>query len=209
MRVSLLTIIVLSLAPAALGQMSSGQRVVDFQQLAALFSKRYAFVEWKATTIPYDGLNLAPWLDRVKSAKDDLEYFEICSEYVAGYQDGHTVFQVPSDFQADLGITADLYSGKVLIDGIDRTRLAAPDYPFEIGDELIALDGRNMDQWIADMMLRVGDGNRSSSRRNRRGNPAHRRAGGLRASRGFESRCSQRSATPQAGRDPLGYSRGD
>ena len=60
-----------------------------------------------------DGLDIAPWLERVAKSKDDLEYFEICAEYVATFRDSHTAFLLPSDYQARLPITVDDYDGKI------------------------------------------------------------------------------------------------
>lgn len=101
-------------------QMSLDQKMSDFQQLAGLFSKRYAFTEWKKQAIHFDSLNIAPWLSRINSSKDDLDFFEICMEYVAANQDGHTAFELPSSFTAILNFTVDVYDGKLLIDNIDR-----------------------------------------------------------------------------------------
>jgi len=64
-------------------------------------------------SIQYDGLQLQPWLNQIGQSQTDLDYFEICSEYVAKYQDGHSIFLLPSTFYATLGFTTDLYSGKV------------------------------------------------------------------------------------------------
>src|SRR5215468_8888896 len=84
-------------------QLSTDQRVFDFQSLAALFEKRYAPADWKFQAFGFDLFDLKPWLDRVRAAKDDLEFFEIEAEYVAKLQDTHTGFQIPSNYAARLG----------------------------------------------------------------------------------------------------------
>jgi hypothetical protein len=93
---SLLLYLVLSFP--ALGQLAPEQKLLDFQMLAANFAKRYAFTEWKLDALRWDSLNLAPWLARVSQSQSDLEFFEICAEYVAKNQDGHTALILPSDF---------------------------------------------------------------------------------------------------------------
>lgn len=160
-----LTCLLLFAALPAAAQLSPDQKSADFQELAALFAKRYAFIEWKNDTIHFDGLNLRPWLDRIKNSRDDLDFFEICAEYVAQYQDGHTHFELQSDFNATLGLTADIYDGKILIDSIDRTRLPADAFPMTVGDELIALDGKNLAVWISDITRLFGDGNPRTANR--------------------------------------------
>ncbi len=78
----------------------------------------------------------------MRSAKDDLEYYEIASQYVAQLQDTHSTYRVPSSFVANLGITVDIYDGKVLIEQINRTLLPQAKFPFSVGDEVISVDGK-------------------------------------------------------------------
>ena len=124
-----------------------------------MFAKRYAFTEWKQTALNWDSLNLTPWLTRVSQSKSDLEFFEICAEYVAMNQDGHTAFILPSSFDAQLPFDVDLYEGKFVVDWIDRTQLRAGDYPFVVGDELVSIDGVSAAEQAAKLAVFVGDGN--------------------------------------------------
>src|SRR6516162_10127362 len=160
---AVLLLIIVALPVSA--QMTTDQRVFDFQNLAALFDKRYAPADWKLQAFGFDMFNLKPWLDRVRAAKDDLEFFEIEAEYVANLQDTHTGFQITSTFTARLGattipipslntygifigMTVDVYDGKVLIDSISRTALPTATYPFQVGDELVSVDGVSANDWI-------------------------------------------------------------
>jgi hypothetical protein len=93
----------------------------------------------------FDLLQIGPWLDRVAQSADDLEFFEIMLEYVASLDDTHSSFSVPSTFFADLGFFVDIYDNRVLIESINRTRLPVQQYPFQIGDELISVDGSPVD----------------------------------------------------------------
>ncbi|MFB3825219.1 MAG: S41 family peptidase [Bryobacteraceae bacterium] len=129
--------------------MTAEQRVHDFNQLAAVFAKRYAPYEWKKQVAGFDLLDTAPWLDRVRRAKDDLEFMEICSEYVARLDDTHTQYTSPGRMIADLGFYVDIYDGKVLVEQINRARLPAARFPFQVGDELVSLDGKTAEEWIA------------------------------------------------------------
>src|SRR3954454_6007654 len=153
-----LAVIVLALGSLSSAEMSPNQRALDFQQLASLFAKRYAFLDWKQDAIKFDALNLKPWLDRVGAAKSDIEYFEICAEYAAAFKDGHTGFGLPSDFVATLGFSVELYDGRPLIDNIDRKRLPEDKFPFQIGDELISVDGRTVRDWLSDISRLNGGG---------------------------------------------------
>jgi C-terminal processing protease CtpA/Prc len=151
---------------ALFGQMTVDQRVNDFQQLGALMSRRYSLVEWKANAFQYDVLDLRPWLERVRAAKDDLEFYEICTEYIARLQDGHSAFLMPSVFSATLGFEVDLVNDdKIIVDSITRTRLPLEKYPFEPGDELVSIDGKQAKDILATLKPLFGSGNtRSASR---------------------------------------------
>lgn len=137
-----------ALAAPLAAQMTSEQRLFDFQALAAMYSRNYAPYEWKKQVFGFDLLDLKPWLERVRLAKDDLDFYEICAAYVAGLNDAHSTFRLPSTFSATLGFTADIYDGKLIIDGISRSRLSTADYPFEIGDELVSIDSRPVGEWL-------------------------------------------------------------
>jgi hypothetical protein len=127
------------LTPTCFAELSVDQRLLDFQSLAAVFSKDYAFYEWKRDAIKFDGLDLAPWLTRVRSAKDDLEFWNICAEYVASFQDSHTYFLLPSSYYAWLGFSVDIYDGKVMVDSVDSTAFTGVP-PVSAGDELISTE---------------------------------------------------------------------
>jgi len=164
-RVSLSFAAVLLLAAQLPAQLTTEQRVFDFQNLAALYAKRYAPLDWKKRALGFDAMDLKPWLERVRNAKDDLEFFEIQAEYVARFQDTHAHFTMTSSFVANLGITVDIYEGKVLLDGINRTALPAVDFPFQIGDELLSMDGEPVEDLIARFGKLYAYGNPESTRR--------------------------------------------
>lgn len=160
----LLATITLAAAPAW-AQLTVEQRVFDFQGLASLYAKRYAPMAWKRQVANFDGLNIAPWLTRVRAAKDDMEFLELCKEYVASYDDVHTSFYAPGSLLADSGLGADIYDGKVLIDFVDRTLLPRTRFPIEIGDEVISLEGKPVEQAISDFTRLHKMANPASSRR--------------------------------------------
>ncbi len=129
--------------------MTPAQRRTDFEQLTAFVNRAYAPYEWKLSLFGFDALNAAPWLERVAQAKDDLDYYEICAEYVASLRDLHSGFYVPSDFTAAAPLYVDYYDGKPLIEYIVRSLLPQSRYPFEVGDELISVDGQAVEDWVA------------------------------------------------------------
>jgi len=66
------------LVPVCPAQMSIDQKIADFNQLVALYNKNYGPYEWKKTAFDYDLLKTAPWIDRIKTSSDDLQFYQIC-----------------------------------------------------------------------------------------------------------------------------------
>jgi hypothetical protein len=130
--------------PLGWGDLTVDEKLVDFQTLVGIFNKNYAPYEWKRDVIGYDLLDTAGYIDRIKSTATDLEFYDLCSEFISRLQDSHSNFQTPSTFFAVLGIHVDVYDGKFIIDDIQPR--AAVRFPVSIGDELLAIDGIPMDE---------------------------------------------------------------
>lgn len=157
---SLLTAVCLSAQ-----NLTPAQKEADFRYLASLYSTYYAPLDWKKQLFGFDALKINPWLDRVAKTQNDLDFYEVCVEYVAGLNDTHTYFDIPSDFVARTGFSVDLYDGKLLIDSISRTLLPARDYPFAIGDELVSVDGVDALQLLETFVKYETQGNVRAARR--------------------------------------------
>jgi len=128
-------------APLAFADLTPDQKAAEFQQLSAIYSKNYAPYEWKRDTQNFDLLHLIPWLERARATKDDLDFADLMVEYVSKLNDGHDVLTLRSTYFAYLGFDVDFYDGKPLIEFIDRALLPRTRFPFDIGDELISIDG--------------------------------------------------------------------
>ncbi len=123
------------------------QRVSDLTQLASQYAKNYGPYEWKRDVQGFDLMRLTPWLQRVQHS-DDLDFQEALIEYVASLNDAHDLIAFPTTFSASLPMSVDIYEGKVLIDGINRTLLPSAQFPFAIGDEVVSFDGRPVQEVI-------------------------------------------------------------
>jgi len=146
-------------------QLTSDQKVADFQYLASLYAKNYGPYEWKRDAIKFDLLDIGPWVAKVSATKTDLEFFDVMSEYVAGLNDAHDGYSLPSNFVARLNFSVDVYEGQLLVDFINRARLPAAEFPFLTGYELVSIDGVDA-QRIVDRYLRYSvAANEKSTRR--------------------------------------------
>jgi hypothetical protein len=137
----LAAVLVCTAVPEAFGQLAMDQKVADFNQLAALYAKRYAPYELRRDVFGFDLYNLKAWLDQVAKSTDDIAFYDICVKYVASLQDSHDEFTIPSFFEAWLHMDVDIYDGKVLIGFIDRNYLPRAKFPFVLGDEIVSVDG--------------------------------------------------------------------
>ena len=149
----------------AVAQLSTDQRAFDFQVLASLYAKRYAPASWKRQLLNVDIFNIAPWLTRVRAAKDDIEFLELCKEYVSSFDDLHTSFSAPGSLVADTGLFTDIYDGKVYVDGVNRTTLPRARYAIDVGDEVISLDGKPVEEVLTETMRLQKMGNPITTRR--------------------------------------------
>ena len=145
--------------------LTSAQKEADFRYLASLYSTYYAPLDWKNQLFEFNALNLKPWLDRVAKTTTDLDFYELCVEYVASLNDSHDAFSLTSDFVARLGFGVDIYDGVLLIDTLDRTVLPLPTYPFTVGDELLSVDGVSGEQLLQDFAKYAPQSNPVSTRR--------------------------------------------
>jgi hypothetical protein len=131
----------LAFAPSLLAQLTPAQKTADFIQLVGLYAKNYAPYELRRDVFGFDLYNIQSWLDQINKSTDDLSFYDICTRYVASLQDSHDEFITPSDFEAFLGMDTDIYDGKVLIGDIDPFILPSSKYPFQLGDEVVSVDG--------------------------------------------------------------------
>jgi hypothetical protein len=141
-RSILILLISAAVCPA---QMTPVEKAMDFTQLAATYAMNYGPIQWKRDALGFDLLNIGDWLNKAMNTQDDLDFYELCVSYVASLNDAHDSFTLPVDpvlgYQAYLGFTVDVYDGKTIIEFIDRTQLRTQDFPFQIGDELVSVDG--------------------------------------------------------------------
>ncbi len=141
------------------GALTPEQKEQDFQTLSAIYAKRYAPANWKFQSLGVNVFDLRPWLAEVRASKDDLEFIEIMMRYVASFQDTHVSLAMPSNFVARLGMSVDLYDGKIVIELITRAQLPAANYPFVAGDELLSIDGRPALELAQEFSRLQGQGN--------------------------------------------------
>jgi Peptidase family S41/PDZ domain len=146
-RLLFVVLLVLCVAPGCFAQLTHEQKISDFKALVGLYNKNYGPYEWKKDVFNFDLLQIQPWLDQVANSTSDLAFYDICVRYVASLHDSHDEFVLPSEYEAFLPLTADIYDGRVLIDSLDPS-LDTSVYTFTVGDEIVSLDGISVNTWI-------------------------------------------------------------
>jgi hypothetical protein len=149
----------LSLAIASAQGLSPAQKESDFRYLADLYNTYYAPLAWKAEVFHFDATDIKPWLERAAQTKTDLDFYELCAEYVNSLNDTHDSFVLLSDYSASLGFSVDLYDGVLLFESITRSRLPVAAYPFTIGDQLVSVDGEDALELAARLAKYAAQGN--------------------------------------------------
>ena len=152
-------------AAVAIAALTPDQKELDLRIVAAEYAKLYAPYEWKRDAIGFDFYNLSPWIARVRATKTDIEYYEVMGQYVASLQDSHATFSIYSSFTYSSPIHVDLYDGKAIVDNINRIGLPVSQFPFQIGDEIVLVNGRPVEDAINENTPLVANANVWSRRR--------------------------------------------
>src|ERR1700682_927014 len=96
MKILMISVILgLAAGVASAQNLTPEQKESDFRFLASLYEAYYAPYEWKKELLGFDVLNTKPWLERVAATTTDLDFYEICVEYVASLNDTHDRFTIP------------------------------------------------------------------------------------------------------------------
>ena len=156
---------VVCLATAAFGQLTLDQKMSDFQNIVGVYDKNYGPYDWKKQAFGYDLLSIAPWVDKIRATKDDLDFYEVMVSYVSSLNDAHDNYNLPTNFVARLNFGVDIYDGKLLVDTINRGRLPAAEFPFQIGYELVSIDGADAQKMVDGLLQYEVAANPRSTRR--------------------------------------------
>jgi len=169
MKRTVLVLLSISAGANCWGQLAPGQKLEDFQSLVSLYAKQYAPYQWKEELFNYNLFKISPWVSMVQQTTDDLGFYEVMAEYVAALNDAHSVYFNPSDFTAYLGFTTDIYDGKVLIDFKDPTVISPGQFSFQVGDEVVMVDGETTADIITNLSQFFSDANPASTSRDASG----------------------------------------
>lgn len=154
------------IAPSAQAALTVDQRLSDYNQLVSIVKRSYGPLRWKKEAIGLDFPKLVSDFEaKVRSVKNDPEFYRTLSAFLSSLKDGHTKGVIPSNYSASLGFVADLVQGKVLIETVDTLKLPQPIFPFKRGDQVLAIGGRPVEDLVREFSLINHTGNEASARR--------------------------------------------
>lgn len=138
--------------------LTEAQKLADFHQLTGLIDAQYGPKLYKKDIMGIDLAVLAnKYEEKIKSTKNNSEFYYLMVQFVAEFKDGHFGLSVPSDRTATLGFTTDYINGKVLIDEIDAKTL--PNFKFQRGDEIVLFNKLPVETEIAIIKPTISNGN--------------------------------------------------
>lgn len=119
--------------------------VNELYAMKSIYSASYAPAAWKKQYSGYDiDTEMKKGIAAVqsKSVVTIEDSRKIFSDFVYSMKDYHVSIQFNSTESAQLPLRVKGADGKLFLVDIDRTKLSSTSFPFNIGDELVTIDGR-------------------------------------------------------------------
>lgn len=129
----------------------------DMNFVGQIFENYYAPKAWKEAHV---GWNLSAELQKaqntIQKANTIREYRGALVEFLKSTADYHVGFNFYSTETATLPFQVKTVEGKSIFVFIDRKKLPVATFPFQTGDELIAMDGVPMAKLLGDIKMEIG-----------------------------------------------------
>jgi hypothetical protein len=138
---------------------------LDF--IRSAFDAQYGPGQWKET---HEGWDLDAQIAAAKATVQAnpkmtiAQYHDVLRRFFVSMKDFHVSVQFDSTESATLPFTVSGANGRYYITSIDRTKLSAASFPFNVGDELVSFGGKPISQVVAGLQARLG-GNTSLTER--------------------------------------------
>lgn len=135
-------------------QSLQNQMFTDINTVKGMFEAYYAPMAWKMSSQNWDIEKEAYNVQGIIKAKPDMsvkEYQRVLRKFLSTSRDYHVTVKFESTEAASLPFSIKGADGRFFIIDIDRPRLSLASFPFMLGDELIAFDGKPVQQAIAEI----------------------------------------------------------
>ncbi len=152
------------LTPLAARNLSTQERLADFDQLLGFMRASYGMREYKETLY---AVQLEPaaasFRDQIPGLTSDDQFYDLLSRFLAKFKDSHLAQFRPSSMSAKLGFEVRRVEGKAIITGVDRKLLPKETFPFTRGDELVSVGGRSVEATLQELRLSMSSSREASA----------------------------------------------
>jgi C-terminal processing protease CtpA/Prc len=123
--------------------------------MKTVYSAYYAPADWKKTYAGYDlntSYNDALAQASSKTTKLTIQQSRVIfKDFIYAMKDYHTSVSFTSTETSTLPLTVRGAEGRLFIVAIDRTKLSETAFPFNVGDELLTVDGKSANQTVSEL----------------------------------------------------------
>jgi hypothetical protein len=146
-------------APGPNGNLTQQKMSRTLYQVAAIFAEQYAPIDWKKEKFSvdlkreYDKANAAILADPKITTRG---FQDLLTAFVAAMRDYHVSISYNSTERAKLPFLVAGAEGKHYLAYIDREKLPLKIFPFRIGDEVVAFDGKPTAEAVNEIAAKLG-----------------------------------------------------
>jgi hypothetical protein len=149
-RVAVLAIAVSVLSQSAFAGITEAQKKKkesyrkDFKNLVSVIEENYAPLEYKKDQINLKWKSVkAKYTTKASLSLTDDQYLKNVTKFLAELEDVHVGIQLPSKYYEYLPMQLTYVEGETVISYIDREELPREKCPVNIGDKIVAIDGKS------------------------------------------------------------------
>ncbi|MES2963442.1 MAG: protease-like activity factor CPAF [Bdellovibrionota bacterium] len=145
---------VLLVAVSAFAATLAEDTITELYAMKSIYNAQYAPAAWKKQYASYDlETEVKKGIAAVQS-KSQLSIADtrkVFSDFVYAMKDYHVSVQFNSTESATLPLRVKGAEGRLFLVDVDRTKLSNVAFPFQLGDELVTIDGRSANDVVTDV----------------------------------------------------------
>ncbi len=145
--------------------LSLEEKASELRGLAAIVQNQYGPIDYKAQKIKLNLKALVEAYIQKAEKLSNLEFYYLVNQFVGEFHDSHFGSRLNTNHVSSLGFDVDLVEGKVLIDSVDRRLLPIFAFPFQTGDEVVAIDGKPVAEVLTELGKYFGSGSELTHKR--------------------------------------------
>jgi hypothetical protein len=161
-----LCLVILTIQSARAWDLTTEEKLSDFQQLVSMVKAGYGPLRYKKEAIALDLETVAKQYEsKIEASGTNRDFYYLLLQFIAEFRDSHFGASLPTSQVASLPFSTDLVDGKVLVDGVDLIKTLMMGISLEKGDEVVALNGVPIGQVLDELQKFIPAGYAATSRR--------------------------------------------